>query len=60
MPIDTRPIKVEMLTNEEYEWINAYNKKCQELLSPYLEGSDLEYLKESCKEIWAKKSLKKN
>ena len=51
VPIDTRPIKVEMLTNEEYEWINAYNKKCQELLSPYLEGSDLEYLKESCKEI---------
>ena len=60
VPIDTRPIKVEMLTNEEYEWINAYNKKCQELLSPYLEGSDLEYLKESCKEIWAKKSLRKN
>lgn len=51
VPIDTRPIKVEMLTNEEYEWINDYNKKCQELLSPYLEGSDLEYLKESCKEI---------
>lgn len=51
VPIDTRPIKIEMLTNEEYEWINAYNKKCQELLSPYLEGSDLEYLKESCKEI---------
>lgn len=51
VPIDTRPIMVEMLTNEEYEWINAYNKKCQELLSPYLEGSDLEYLKESCKEI---------
>lgn len=51
VPIDTRPIIVEMLTNEEYEWINAYNKKCQELLSPYLEGSDLEYLKESCKEI---------
>ena len=51
VPIDTRPIIVEMLTNEEYEWINDYNKKCQELLSPYLEGSDLEYLKESCKEI---------
>lgn len=51
VPIDTRPIIVEMLTNEEYEWINDYNKKCQELLSPYLEASDLEYLKESCKEI---------
>ena len=51
VPIDTRPIKTEMLTNEEIEWINDYNKKCQEVLSPHLEGSDLEYLKESCKEI---------
>ena len=51
VPIDTRPIKTEMLTNEEIDWINDYNKKCQEVLSPRLEGSDLEYLKESCKEI---------
>ncbi len=51
VPIDTRPIKTEMLTNEEIDWINDYNKKCQEVLSPHLEGSDLEYLKESCQEI---------
>ena len=51
VPIDTRPIKTEMLTHEEIDWINNYNRKCEELLSPYLEGSDLEYLKESCKEI---------
>ena len=51
VPIDTRPIKTDMLTNEELEWINKYNAKCEEILSPYLEGSDLEYLKESCKEI---------
>ena len=51
VPIDTRPIKVEMLTNEELDWINDYNRTCEELLSPLLEGSDLEYLKESCREI---------
>lgn len=51
VPIDTRPIKIEMLTNEEIDWINDYNAKCEELLAPYLEGSDLEYLKESCREI---------
>ena len=58
VPIDTRPIKTEMLTNEEIDWINDYNKKCQEVLSPRLEGSDLEYLKESCKEIWQTNKLR--
>lgn len=51
VPLDTRPIKTEMLTSEEIDWVNDYNRKCYELLSPYLEGNDLEYLKESCKEI---------
>lgn len=51
VPLDTRPIKTEMLSTEEIDWVNAYNRKCYELLSPYLEGHDLDYLKESCKEI---------
>ena len=51
VPLDTRPIKTEMLSTEEIDWINAYNRKCYELLSPHLEGHDLEYLKERCKEI---------
>lgn len=51
VPIDTRPIVIDMLDRWEIEWINDYNKKCEEILSPHLEGSDLEYLKESCKEI---------
>lgn len=60
VPLDTRPIKSEMLSTEEIDWVNAYNRKCYELLSPYLEGHDLDYLKESCKEIWVVKNLKKN
>ena len=51
VPIDTRPIKTDMLTHEELDWINDYNRKCEEVLSPYLEGADLDYLKESCKAI---------
>lgn len=51
LPIDTRPVRIEMLDRWEIEWINSYNKECEKLLSPYLDGSDLEYLKESCKEI---------
>ena len=56
VPIDTRPINVDMLTNEEINWINDYNQKCEEVLAPHLEGADLEYLKESCKQIWLKKN----
>ena len=51
LPMDTRPIKLEMLTREEIDWVNEYNRKVEEVLSPYLEGSDLEYLKERCREI---------
>lgn len=51
VPIDTRPVKISMLTSEEIDWLNAYNQKCYDLLSPHLEGDDLEYLKERCKEI---------
>lgn len=51
LPMDTRPIKPEMLTREEIDWVNEYNRKVEEVLSPYLEGSDLEYLKERCREI---------
>ncbi len=51
VPIDTRPINVDMLTHEEINWINDYNQKCEEVLAPHLEGADLEYLKESCKQI---------
>lgn len=56
VPIGTRPINVDMLTNEEINWINDYNQKCEEVLAPHLEGADLEYLKESCKQIWLKKN----
>ncbi|MCQ2214867.1 MAG: aminopeptidase P family protein [Bacteroidales bacterium] len=33
-PIDKRPILVDMLTNEEKEWLNAYHKLVYETLSP--------------------------
>lgn len=60
VPIDTRPVKTEMLNRNEIDWLNDYNKACYEKLSPYLEGQELEYLKESCKEIWPNYRLKKN
>lgn len=51
VPIDTRPVIKERLTDFELNWLNNYNKECYEKLSPYLEGSDLEYLEEQTKAI---------
>ncbi|WP_099203513.1 aminopeptidase P family protein [Miniphocaeibacter massiliensis] len=50
-PIDLRPVKKELLTESEKDWINKYHKECFDVLSKYLGGSDLEYLKEMTKSI---------
>lgn len=50
-PIDKEPIKVELLTEEEKAWLNSYHKNVFEKLSPYVDGEELEYLKEATKEI---------
>ncbi len=46
VPIDKRPINVDMLNEEEKEWFNNYHKIVFEKLSPYLEGEELDKLKE--------------
>ncbi|MDO4594529.1 MAG: aminopeptidase P family protein [Tissierellia bacterium] len=51
LPIDTRAIKKDMLNDDEIEWLNNYNTKCREELSPLLEGGDLQYLEMMTKEI---------
>lgn len=50
-PIDKEAIKDELLTPEEKNWFNNYHKTVFEKLSPYLEGEELEYLKEATKAI---------
>ena len=50
-PIDNRLIDVDMLTKEELEWLNLYHYRVREMLSPHLEGGDLEWLKESTKPL---------
>ena len=47
-PIDKTPIVLELLGGEAREYLNAYHAMVYEKLSPYLEGSDLEYLKNAC------------
>ena len=46
-PIDTAPIVLEMLSREEREWLNNYHHRVYESLSPYLEGSEKEWLRKA-------------
>ncbi len=51
VPIDTRPILKELMTEDEINWLNDYNQACLEKLGPRLEGSDLDYLEASCQPL---------
>lgn len=44
-PIDITPVIMEMLTNGEKEWLNAYHEKVYEKLSPYLTDEEKEWLR---------------
>lgn len=50
-PYDARLIDIDMLTNEELEWINAYHKRVYDTLSPHLSAEDVEWLAEKTKII---------
>lgn len=50
-PIDTKPIKIEMLLDEEIEWLNSYHKMVYEKLSKSLNKEHKEWLKEKTKKI---------
>jgi Xaa-Pro aminopeptidase len=50
-PIDLEGIDAALLTSEEKVWFNNYHRTVFEKLSPYLEGEELEYLKEATREI---------
>ena len=50
-PIDLEALDVNLLTSEEKAWLNNYHSTVFEKLSPYLQGEELEYLKEITKSI---------
>ena len=50
-PIDTAPILLEMLSQEELAWLNEYHQMVLDRLSPYLEADEREWLKGKCAEF---------
>lgn len=51
VPIDTKAVKKELLGKCATDWLNEYHKKVYEDLSPYLNESEREWLKEKTKAI---------
>lgn len=43
-PIDLSPVMTDMLTADEKAWINGYHRMVRDVLSPELEGEDLDWL----------------
>ena len=47
-PIDKRPIDVEMLTDEERQWLDDYHQLVFDRLSPHLTSDEVAWLREAC------------
>lgn len=50
-PIDTAPIDVSMLSDEEVEWLNSYHRRVYDAISPHVSMDEREWLREATKEI---------
>jgi Xaa-Pro aminopeptidase len=47
-PIDRHAIAVELLTDDERAWLNAYHAQVVDIVAPQLDGDALEWLKAAC------------
>lgn len=47
VPIDTIPLKVEMMTQEEIDWLNDFNRHAYETVSPYLSERAEKWMKKA-------------
>ncbi len=50
-PIDLDAIDINLLNEEEKNWLNQYHKKVYKLISPHLEDEEKEWLKQYTREI---------
>lgn len=50
-PIDTRPIRADLMTDAERRWLNAYHRRVRRTLSPLLEPPVRRWLSRACRAI---------
>ncbi|CAI9110722.1 OLC1v1010791C1 [Oldenlandia corymbosa var. corymbosa] len=46
-PYQTKLIDLSLLVPEEIEWLNDYHSKCRDILAPYLDESEMAWLKKA-------------
>ena len=47
-PIDKAPILIEMMTQEEIQWLNDYHQRVFDTLSPHLSAEEAAWLRTAC------------
>lgn len=50
-PIDTEPILLDMMTQEELDWLNTYHQRVYTELAPHLSQEEAAWLADACKAI---------
>jgi len=51
IPIDLKCVDIDMLDNDEVEWLNDYNKKTYENISPYINEDEKQWLKKNTEKL---------
>ncbi|KAK6150943.1 hypothetical protein DH2020_015875 [Rehmannia glutinosa] len=52
-PYQTKLMDVSLLVPEEIEWLNTYHSRCREILAPFMNNSEMEWLKKATEPIAA-------
>ena len=47
-PIDKSPIVIEMMAQEEIDWLNDYHQRVFDALAPHLSSDEIEWLRTAC------------
>jgi len=50
-PIDLEGVKADLLTDDEKRWLNEYHTRVYEILSPYLDENEREWLRNETRAI---------
>ena len=50
-PIDTKPLDVALLTDDELAWLNSYHKRVYETLAPKCTDDERAWLAAACAEV---------
>lgn len=49
--IDTKPLDLSLLNDEELRWLNHYNQQVLDILSPHLNDDEVAWLQEKCRPV---------